>query len=112
MLKVLVYIILKFKPNEQFMECLNYQNNLISLLEYETRENEVSCYHGMKVLLCVFVFIGHKLQFVFFGKEKLNSISVGKIDLKGYFIITSLVEPFFVMSGCLLTINMLRDIKR
>lgn len=105
---------LKIAKFQQFMQCFEYNKNLNSLIKQnELQIDELSCIHGLKVLSCVLVSVYHILQYNSISLLVLEKLEIdGKSSIQITALLTSIVEPFFVISAILLTLNMLDGIKR
>lgn len=100
---------------KKFTQCFEYRKSFSSLFENSEHKDEISSIHGIKVLACFSVILYHTVfwRIVYFISSnykslKMNVLTFHQLD----FMVVSVVEPFFVVSGILTARSVMKELKR
>lgn len=101
------------KKFQNFTQCFHYEQTLSSLVDYKSKNDDISCFHGLKTFACLSVIMFHSLlwpvlSYLYQNNDFSNDI---KFTVAKEAMMSTTVEPFFVMSAILLTRNVLKSLK-
>lgn len=97
------------------LECFNFRKHLITLFDLKSTSNEISCLHGIRAVIMMFVLIFHSVTTQGITVDPKSEAYTKNSDAGSYVQITLMacvVDAFFVIGAILVTRAMLRDLRR
>lgn len=103
-------------PNDRIiLACFNIRKHLLSITDFKPRNDEISCFHGMRVLSLLIIVAIHSFLTKAYSldpqSEIYENLSKGKklIQLQ---IATVVVDTFFIIGAILMTRSVFKDLRR
>lgn len=103
------------QKRSQLLLSFSIYSNIQKLFSLKSSSSDISCIHGIRALSLIIIVFFHsfffRIQSSLISEENARNF----VHLKFAAFLTTLpifVESFFVMSGALFTISMLKDLKR
>lgn len=95
--------------SNKFCKMFNMEHNLSNIMRLNHSKSHVKCIDGMKVLAALYIIVGHRMFFSFKEKRLYGwQGSVKKFLMRYDFGL----DVFFVCSGVLITMSLLRNLQK
>lgn len=103
------------KSQNKYFKCFNYRRHFESMFDTETKNGEITCFHGMRLITTLTVFCFHSF-FVKLGNIEPKSQNYEKLGPKKILMTMALgaivVDTFLIISAILVTLTVLKYLRR